>query len=666
MKKLFLTLSLIFLVPSTFYLEESSYSEMGFTEYQLPKAADFLTKEEIEWLNLNPVIRVAPDPNFAPFEFIDTDGKYKGIGADYLSVVEKILGIRFEILAYTNWSDIIEDFKSKKIDLLNTVISNEVRSAYMIFPPPYLFIPTVIVARKGEIKGISLEQLGKYRIVMVKDYGLTEYFLEKYRGYKTILVRNNTRALELLVSKEADVFIADVATAEYYIRKGGFLNLEMIDIFKPDSIMGFGVRKDWPIFKNILEKTQKKIPYQIYNSILKRWIGVDYSGRKLIKNFILISLITLFSLITLIILLLSISYRLNLVVNDRTERLKEELERVKILEKEIRENKNFLENILNEMPLPFIITDEKGKIIMLNHSFRNCFSFQKDEIFLMQDILKAGIFSKEDEFLKKLQTVFSGNETDNISFESIELNCNDDKKHTFNIKYRRLEKNFIFIFLDLTEILTLQKKLKESLKEKDLLIKEIHHRVKNNFNIVISLLNLQKSRSQIDNVKESLSVAQNRIFSMALIHEMLYQSNQFTEVVISQYINRLLKYLKGIYSEIFERVSFDLKISEDISLSMDTAIPFGMIVNEILMNSFKHAFPDNRKGIIKIHIYKEKKQLMLKIGDNGVGIKNIEDISEGKTLGFTLIESLSHQLKGEINYENKNGLFYKISIPLEK
>ncbi len=665
-------LFILFLFSFSFSMSSKSSLErdIELANIYLPDKKSFLTEEELNWLNDHPLIRIAPDPNFAPFEYIDENKKYQGIGADYLRVIERMLEIKFQVLIYSNWSDIIADFKEKKIDLLNTVVSNNIRNEYMLFPSPYLFIPSVIIGRKGEIKKISLDNLGKYRIVMVRDYGLTGYFLEKYKGYKTILVNKNIDALELLTSKTVDVFISDVATAEYYMKKGGFINLEIVGIFKPDSIMGFGVRKDWKIFKNILEKAQKNISPTIYNAILNKWIKIDLYNKKILNRILIISLISFSGISLVIIFLLLLNRRLNDLVKKRTFQLNIELERSRQLEYELKNQNELLDTILNELPVPVLIINNKLEVIRTNHALNSYLNITEKEMQKFgSNVFKRirEIFDEEttNHIEENLKRFIADEKIEYVKEELVPLKFKKAEEKTCNFAAKKLGSLILFTFFDLTEIIKLKKELENSLKEKELLIKEIHHRVKNNFNIVISLLNLQKNKSGDKSIKEALTISQNRIYSMALIHEMLYQTNQYTKVNFSIYIEKLINHLKGIYPEITERIKFDISIKEQIELIMDMAIPLGMIINEIITNSLKYAFPDNLTGIIKIHLSTNQNTLILEIGDNGIGVKDKNDLLKQSSLGITIINSLIYQLKGEIKIKEGKGLVYLITIPLK-
>lgn len=656
--------------PFVFCIGKFNFSKDG-KNLNSSFSSDFeasLTEEEKAWLEKHRVIKIAPDPNFAPFEFLDEYGHYLGIGADYIKIIEKMLGVRFEILFYTEWSDVISDFKSGKIDMLNTVFSNEERTSYMLFPKPYLKIPTVAVVRKGEIDQIDEKKLGRYRITMVRDYGLTGHFLNKYPGYNIIFAKNISEALEFLVSKKADVFINDIATTDWYMKENGITSLEIVSYIKPDSYLGFGVRKDYRILKDILEKAQDKIPKGTLNEILNRWIKVNVSLKGVFSKILLLAFILLSVVVIIIVFLLLINARLNSMVKQKTLLLYKELEKSRTLESELRKRGEFLDNILDELPVPMLLVSGDGKIIKMNYHFVQCSGFNRDDFENIEDFFKVILKRKgeREKFIevwkKKQEDVHS-----EYNFYSYYLSCKNTGARICDIKVKSIQDVYAILFIDLTDILKLQEELKKSLEEKNLLIKEIHHRVKNNFNIVVSLLNLQKNRVENEEVKKAIMVAQNRIFSMALIHEMLYQTNQFTQVSILNYVDKLIKYLQGLYTNEFQRVDFKVEIEKEIYLPMDVAIPLGMVINEILMNSLKHAFPGKRKGVVRINILRTKdKKLEILIGDDGVGIPPEENFFEKKSLGATLIQSLIYQIKGDFKYYNKNGLTFEIIIPLDK
>lgn len=213
-------------------------------------------------------------------------------------------------------------------------------------------------------------------------------------------------------------------------------------------------------------------------------------------------------------------------------------------------------------------------------------------------------------------------------------------------------------------------RLKASLREKEVLLKEIHHRVKNNMQIIYSLLSLQSRRIKDKNVLKMLQESQNRVRSMALLHEKLYQSKDLASIEFGDYIRKLVFGLFHSYAVSSD--SIILKINaENIFLDINTAIPCGLIINELVSNSLKHAFPEgkawNEKGYTKGQIYikltsHKKNKFTLIIRDNGVGFPEDLDFRNTETLGLQLANTLVEQLEGSIKLLRKDGTSFKIEF----
>jgi PAS domain S-box-containing protein len=216
------------------------------------------------------------------------------------------------------------------------------------------------------------------------------------------------------------------------------------------------------------------------------------------------------------------------------------------------------------------------------------------------------------------------------------------------------------IFHDITERIKAEQKIKNSLKEKETLLKEIHHRVKNNLQIISSILNLQSSYVNDPNVLNVLKESQFRIKSMAYIHESLYQHKDFSRINFSEYITNLSKNLLYSYAQLDNSIELKLQLDE-IFLDIDISIPLGLIVNELLTNSLKYAFKEN-KGIITIEMKQKEEKIQLKIADNGVGLPKNFDIYATETLGLQLVTTLIEQIDAQLELINKNGTQFIITI----
>lgn len=220
---------------------------------------------------------------------------------------------------------------------------------------------------------------------------------------------------------------------------------------------------------------------------------------------------------------------------------------------------------------------------------------------------------------------------------------------------------YVIIASDITERKLLDEKLKNSLSEKEVLLKEVHHRVKNNLQIITSLLNLQSALLKDDKMVEVFKDSQNRIKSMALIHELMYQSGNFSHIDTRHYFNHLVSYLYRSYCADGERIRIVYDI-EEVSLGMDTMIPCGIIVAELVTNSLKYGFPDNRNGEVKISLHElASNKISLVVADNGIGVTDSQAFTSKKTLGLQLVETLTGQLDGELSHQNsKEGLSFQI------
>lgn len=217
------------------------------------------------------------------------------------------------------------------------------------------------------------------------------------------------------------------------------------------------------------------------------------------------------------------------------------------------------------------------------------------------------------------------------------------------------------IGFDITENKINEEKITQSLKEKDVLLKEVHHRVKNNMQVISSILNLQSSYVKDTYALNLLKECQNRIKSMAFIHESLYQTKNFESVNFSEYVTTLSKNLVHTYSINTKKVKLILTLDK-LFLSLDASIPCGLIINEIISNSLKYAFPDNRDGIIFVNLRVVKNKVSIEVGDNGIGIPDSVDVKNTQTLGLQLVDTLVEQINGTIKLTRNKGTIFSIEF----
>ena len=209
---------------------------------------------------------------------------------------------------------------------------------------------------------------------------------------------------------------------------------------------------------------------------------------------------------------------------------------------------------------------------------------------------------------------------------------------------------------DITDRKMIDQQLQDSLKEKEVLLREVHHRVKNNMQVMISMINLQCEKIEDKQICDELNKIADRINSMVLVHNQLYSSEDFLKVDIHEYINRIAQNL--FVSHGVDSTKISLKIGQsDIALSLDNAIICGLIMNELITNCLKYAFPENRKGEIRVAFgCLGDGRLEMRVSDDGVGVPVNFDFKDSDTLGIKIVKALAeHQLGGTVELDRTNG-----------
>jgi len=219
------------------------------------------------------------------------------------------------------------------------------------------------------------------------------------------------------------------------------------------------------------------------------------------------------------------------------------------------------------------------------------------------------------------------------------------------------------VAFDITETKKAAEIVKSSLREKELLLKEIHHRVKNNLQITSSLLRLQAAKIPDAAVRQVLRESQDRIRSMALVHEMLYRSQDLARVDFPQYVRALVPQLFRSYNP-GGRIRYRVEIDE-IVFGVDLAVPCGLIINELVANALKHAFPGDRRGEICVRMRLDQDRYRLSVEDDGIGFPAGLDVSQTGTLGLQLVRTLTEQIGGRLQEKTGQGTAFVIDLPRE-
>jgi PAS domain S-box-containing protein len=216
------------------------------------------------------------------------------------------------------------------------------------------------------------------------------------------------------------------------------------------------------------------------------------------------------------------------------------------------------------------------------------------------------------------------------------------------------------IAIDITEQKRAEETIRASLREKEILLREVHHRVKNNMQVISSLFNLQASQIKDEGALRMLKEGQLRIRSMALVHEKLYRSGDLSKIDFAEYLQSLAAHLFHFYNISSDRVQLETAL-EGIRLDINSAVPCGLLASELITNALKHAFPNGRNGVLRIGLRRKKDGAVeLKVADNGVGLPKNVDYRRAESFGLQIVALLAGQLEGILALDRKNGTAFTV------
>jgi PAS domain S-box-containing protein len=342
-------------------------------------------------------------------------------------------------------------------------------------------------------------------------------------------------------------------------------------------------------------------------------------------------------------------------------------ERVEVKTKQLSEKNEELEKlslVASKTDNSVIIADETGKIEWVNDGFirmtglsQNIIGKKVSDLHVYEDIHNILNETQSGKHSRIFESHLKSEKGNDMWISSTLTPIFDEEQ--------RLKK-LVFVDTDITESKKMGNQIVASLKEKDLLLKEIHHRVKNNLQIIISLLNLQSGYIKDEETLKAVREGQNRVRSMALVHEKFYQSDELGEIDFKEYTEKLCHFLKQSYADHDAPIAISVD-AEGIGFDMDTAMPCGLLITEIVSNSLKYGFPNHREGHIHIEFRKvPDKKVQMKISDDGIGLPSGFDIEKSESLGMQLIIALTSQLDGELKFSGENGTMFTVTFTYPK
>jgi PAS domain S-box-containing protein len=354
-----------------------------------------------------------------------------------------------------------------------------------------------------------------------------------------------------------------------------------------------------------------------------------------------------------------------------SEKLDENRELIELQNERLRQTQHLLEqsrdlyvNLYDYSPVSIVTLDKTGVIRNINLTLSAMLGVERRFItgtpFFIYIVEEFRI-----DFLNFLRDINSANEVDSIEIKI--------KPRNNDLKYVQIFTRPVFDYgsenyllqntlIDITEKKLREIEIENALKEKLVLLKEVHHRVKNNMQIIASLLNLQSMSIKNEEIRDIFLTSRNRINAMALIHENLYKSNQLSDLHTNNYLTELITNIFDSYPREGKLINLILNL-DNIMVSIDTAVTIGLLVNELVSNALKYAFHGKDEGEIRISFINKNENIqLLEISDNGIGLPQDIDINTTKTLGLLLVNSFVDQLHGNIEIIRERGTIHRISF----
>lgn len=346
------------------------------------------------------------------------------------------------------------------------------------------------------------------------------------------------------------------------------------------------------------------------------------------------------------------------VINDINER--------KMTEEALRESEEKYRTILESIEDGYFETDLEGNFTFVNPAIVKILGYSEEELLGMNNLEYM-----DEENARKVFNTFNEVFKNGVPKKGFDwkLRKKDGSKiyveASFNLRKDAEGEPIGFrgIVRDITARKVREEKIKDSLKEKEVLLGEIHHRVKNNLAVISGLLYLQAEKTDTESGRNLLQQSQGRINSMAIVHELLYENHNFSSIDPGKYIEQLITHISSNFSVRDKDITTTVHTG-DLQLDMNIAIPCALLINELLTNAYKYAFVDRKKGSISVNIYRDNGCNNIEVKDDGIGIPDAYIRGEGdEGLGMSLVRILTQQLKGSLTIENKNGSLFKISFP---
>jgi len=581
--------------------------------------------------------------NFYPGIFMDSDGEIKGFYVDALADVSRRENIVFKYV-WGSWNEGLERIKSGEVDILTSVAYTPERGVYLDYcKTPILTVwSELYVLLNSEIDSITDIQ-GKKVALMKGDFNARSFIDLSNKFHFTFIpveVDSFDEVFRALTEKKADAGVVNCTFGaarqkEFGIRSTGV-------VFNPFDIYFASAKGKNKDIINLLDSYLDKWKHQessVFNRSRQKWSHGNIGAIEIIPEWVTHSLAVL-GLMAL--LFISFTVILKIKVRRATEDI---IQRQNLL----KQSESKLRSYIDNSPDGIFVVDNEGRYLEVNPAASKITGYSKTELLSMRipDLMKEQynkFFTDEIEELNKKGYIS----------RELEFFHKDGSIRWGSIDAVRLSENcFLAYVKDITGRRSDEEKIQKLLNEKELLLREVHHRIKNNMNTVKALLTLQIFNLKDQACINPLTDAESRLHSMMVLYDKLFCSENYRELPVKEYIEDLAKEIIFNFPN-REIIKFKM-IIDDFILSANILAPLGIIINELLTNIMKHAFTGKDNGVITITASAIENYATLTIHDDGHGLPEYVNLDESTGFGLNLVYMLMEQLGGNIDIERKYG-----------
>ena len=618
-----------------------------------------LTAAEEAWLKANKTMEIGINPVVPPLAFYENN-RIKGIVADILDLISSKSSLQIDYVSAST-PELDRRLKAKEIDATLTFDIPE-RLDYATFTRPFMRHRIVIVARDAMpyISGISA--LSGKKMATIGVIKIHDRFLNEYPEIDPYPVNSLSEALHSVAQGKADFLILSLSMVGYLLQEHPNLKIVGLADIPPEPHM-FAVRKDLPELVGILDKAIGAISDSEREAIVQKWFTVQVEEAPNWSE--VIRWTGIFSGLFIVILGTTLFWnqRLRKEVNlrKRTE------EKLQILNEELHQSVQKLTALIDASPLAIIVLDPEGNVTLWNSAAAEMFGWKEEEV--IGRFLPLVSDEKEQEHRVLRERVLNGE-----GFHSVEASRRKkDGSEIFisisTVPLRNYEgrvSGIMSVNVDITEMKRAEAALQKMLSEKETLLCEIHHRVKNNMQVIISILRMHSRKTLNAHLTSVFNDCRVRVEAMSLIHEALYQSDNLSRIDFEAYLKKLCRNVGQAHDAGGKGVTLSSSAA-DVSLNMDQGIAVGMIIAELISNAFKHAFSNGEGGTVAVHLDRpDADTIQLIVSDTGKGLPADLNIHNPPSLGMRLVMgAVTRELGGVLAVERDEGTRFIIRFPCE-